>query len=67
MSKLNKIAIITSLVGLAVIVIVIISGSSYPDPFFSYGTAIEMLMIFLLVLLALTSATYKIFCNILDV
>ena len=50
MSKLNKIVIITSLIGLAVIVIVIISGSSYPDPFFSYGTAIEMLMIFLLVL-----------------
>ena len=51
MSKLNKSAIITSIAGLAIIVIVIISGSSYPDPLFTYGTAIGMVMIFLSLLL----------------
>ena len=51
MSKLNKIATATAIVGLAIIGVVIISESSYPDPLFSYGTAIGMLMVFLSLLL----------------
>ena len=51
MSKLNKSAIITSIAGLAIIVIVIISEFSYPDSLFTHGTAIGMVMIFLSLLL----------------
>ena len=48
MSKLNKIATATAIIGLSIIGVVIISESSYPDPLFSYGTAIGMLMVFYL-------------------
>ena len=39
-------SVAVSVVGLAIIVIVIISGFSYPDPLFTYGTAIGMRMLF---------------------
>ena len=51
MNKLNKIAITTSIGGLVLLILVLISGSSYPDPFYSYGTAIGMFMVFLSLLL----------------
>ena len=46
MSKLNKIATAIAIVGLAIIGVVIISESSYPDLLFNYATAIGMLMFF---------------------
>ena len=59
MSKLNKIATITSIIGL-----VIISGVSYPHPLFSYGTAIGMLMIFLSLFLYVASWCRELFTSI---
>ena len=64
MSKINKIAIITSIVGLSIIVIVIISGFSYTDPLFTYGTVIGMLMIFLSLLLYVASWCRELFISV---
>ena len=46
MSKVNKLATITAIIGLVIITVVIISGVSYPHPLFIYGTAMGMLMVF---------------------
>ena len=64
MSKLNKIAIITSIVGLAVVAVVIISGTSYPHPLFSYGTAIGMLIVFLSLFLYIASWFRELFVSV---
>ena len=64
MSKLNKIAIITSIVGLAIVAVVIISGTSYPHPSFSYGTTIGMLMIFLSIFLYVASWCRELFVSV---
>lgn len=64
MIKLNKIAIILSIAGLAMIAIVIISKVSYPHPLFSYGTAIGMLMIVLSLFLYVASWCRELFISI---
>lgn len=64
MSKVNKIALISSLVGVGILVVVIISGASYPDPLYSYGTAIGMLMVFVSMLLYVASWCHELFVSI---
>ena len=64
MSGLNKTAIITSIIGLVFIAVVIISGSSYPDPLFSYGTAIGLLMCFVAILLYIANWCREVFVSI---
>ena len=64
MNKLNKIATATAIVGLAIIGVVIISESSYPDPLFSYGTAIGMLMVFFSLLLYGANWCHELFVSV---
>ena len=45
MNKITKVAVGTSIFALALLLIVIISGVSYPHPLFSYGTAFGLLFI----------------------
>ena len=64
MSKVNKIATITAIIGLVIITVVIISGVSYPHPLFSYGTAIGILIVFLSLFLYVASWCSELFANI---
>ena len=64
MNKLDKIATVIAIVGLALLVVVIVSGSTYPSPLFIYGTAIGMLMIFLSAILYVASWCRELFENI---
>ena len=64
MSKLNKIATITSIIGLVIIGLVIYSGTSYPHPLYSYGTVIGMLLVFLSLFLFVASWCRELFVNI---
>ena len=64
MSKLNKIATVTAIVGLGQLVGVLVSGSVYPSPLFKYGTAIGMLMIFLSIFLYVVTWCRELFANI---
>ena len=51
MNKITKIAISTSVAALILLGIVILSGASYPDYLFSYGTGASLVLVFVSILL----------------
>ena len=51
MNKITKIAISTSVAALILLGIVILSGVSYPDYLFSYGTGASLVLVFVSILL----------------
>ena len=64
MMGLRKLAVITSMIGLGILGSVILSGASYPDRLFSYGTAIGMLMVFVSILLYVAVWCHQLFENV---
>lgn len=64
MRRLKKIAVITSIIGLGIIGIVILSGASYPNYLFTYGTVIGLLMVFVSILLYVASWCQELFENV---
>lgn len=46
MNKITKVGIMTSCVGLGLIILVIVSGVAHPNPFFDYGAGLGLLLVF---------------------
>lgn len=64
MSRLEKLAVITALIGLGSIGIVILSDTSYPNLLFTYGTAIGLLMVVVSILLYAAGWSQELFENV---
>ena len=60
-SAMNKLAVLSGALGLAVLLGIIISGAAYPHPFFRFGAPLGLLLIFVGVILLFISWIFEIY------
>lgn len=60
-SAINKFAVLSGILGLAVLLGVIVSGAAYPHPFFRYGAPLGLLFVFVSVVLQFISWILEIY------
>lgn len=53
MNQITKAGMITSCVGLGLVMLVIVSGVAHPNPFFNYGAGLGLLLVFVSIALFL--------------